>query len=745
MSSASQAAKTRQQPDQKKKKPPPPPLPHPATSQTDPAATSATSQQTITPAQLGFLAIYNPSLGTTDETIDDQIVYYATIESLSPSSSSKGKNRRRRRVLGTGGGSDGDDRNERLRQVGLAQGMVEFGRSFSGGRAVDVVETVGSRVVLHELEPGWWVLASIDLTRLPVAGSKSDTAEFEYSSREVKPAALLLQDLLRAHSVFLLHHASSLSALFVRTQRDRFVTVLGRYWDLFLSTWNVLLHGNPACGVFGGIKVAACGELGIGVGEEERGSGERDFFEGLVGRVEGLVDLVVGRFAGDDSDTKGQWLGSGDEPGAEDGAVFLGVGAVSRPSLRAIACWMEDMYTWGDNAYGVADRPSSTRRKRRARGQAKAAGEERAGVDAQSGEEGGGIDKIFNYLKLGYGTSWSLGNTTSQETKEGSAKPEDTRPDESEKGRFLIGLTGDIDTPAEEQDSAAQQDSDNARTMVRTLSVELESDMPVPESQVTRDFGSQDTELAEHRVDAEGNIVTNPAPSTITAFSSQDRNKTAKLRVVVYAARPFLFVLLFEPRTDSLAWEGMYRSLHSQLFAVRKGLLASTAYRPERPDSDGAGAEIYDLVWDPRALTVHSTVPNIPDPFVQSKVWTRVEALGTHAQILGMFAATRSVTGTGSGGEAERTCKTSRGWWVVWSRILERASSDSAGVSDCDEDSESGEEDEETDSEDEEKSEKRGKGVMVVSKEIFLVRRASDNTGGGIGAGLRSVHREVTV
>ena len=46
------------------------------------------------------------------------------------------------------------------------------------------------------------------------------------------------------------------------------------------------MHGNPATSLYGGIKVAACGELGMGVGEEERGSGEREVLEGFVGRIE---------------------------------------------------------------------------------------------------------------------------------------------------------------------------------------------------------------------------------------------------------------------------------------------------------------------------------------------------------------------------------------------------------------------------------------------------------------------------
>lgn len=112
----------------------------------------------IVPAQLGFLALFNPSLGQTDETIDDQIVYYASVSTQSSS-----RRRRRARARPTDGISQ-EERHERLRQIGLAQGMVSFGRDFSDGAAVDAIDTEKSRVIAHELEPGWWILA-VSLTK----------------------------------------------------------------------------------------------------------------------------------------------------------------------------------------------------------------------------------------------------------------------------------------------------------------------------------------------------------------------------------------------------------------------------------------------------------------------------------------------------------------------------------------------------------------------------------------------------
>lgn len=544
---------------------------------------------------------------------------------------------------------------------------------------------------------------------------------------------MLLQNLLRAHSNFLLHHDSSLSSLFLRIQRTRFISTLGRYWDLFLSTWSVLLSGNPVRDVYGGIKIAASGELGIGVGEEDRGSGEREVLEGLVGRIDGLVDLVVSKFgesepddfhkSGENKKDAGQhqipqpWLGTGKEPGAEDGAIFLGKGALSRKSVRDITQWMEDIFCWGENAYGVLESPKASRRAITAsnvegrrknsmptpevppslfaprrglrttgntptRRNQSPASQQSAGKE---GEEGKGHDNYMDYLKLGYGKYWSLGGESSSPSSSKSdsvhrhSEPEspDERPPKGDDtiGHFLVGHTGQlvegwVEDP--EERFALEHESDNGRTMVRTLTVELESEATAEsESVLTKVLGSQDTELSSF----------GPQAGRRASFDNQDRNKTERLRVAVYVARPFIFTFLFKVRTESLAFEGMYRSLHHQIGPLRKLLSRSTAYRPDRPDMGKTAAAIYDLVWDPKAITVHSTIPNIPDSAdlynsYDQACWSRIEALNTHMQILNLWKATRAHPS-----ELERTCKTSRGWWIVWNRIMERSTEDAGSSS----------------------------------------------------------------
>lgn len=112
---------------------------------------SSTAIPKVVPAQLSFLAVYNPALGTSDETFHQQIVFYYSKAAKARSKLSNGDTRAEAELR--------EQENEKLRQVGLAQGMVGFAKSFSNGEAVDSVETQKSRIVLHELEEGWWILA----------------------------------------------------------------------------------------------------------------------------------------------------------------------------------------------------------------------------------------------------------------------------------------------------------------------------------------------------------------------------------------------------------------------------------------------------------------------------------------------------------------------------------------------------------------------------------------------------------
>ncbi|KAF1835085.1 hypothetical protein BDW02DRAFT_568371 [Decorospora gaudefroyi] len=730
---------------------------------------SSTAIPKVVPAQLSFLAIYNPSLGRSDETFHQQIVFYYAKAAKTRAKLKHGDSQRELELR--------EQENEKLRQVGLAQGMVGFAKSFSNAEAVDSVETHKARIVLHELEDGWWILASIDLTQLPAAAAHTQTTDpstnttepaVAYSSREVSPPALLIQQLVRAQSLFLLHHGSTLASMFTKHGRAKFCSILEKYWSRFAANWDVLLHGSPAVDIYGGMKLAAGGELGMGVGEEEWGSSERDVLEDFARRTAGLVDVMVSRFgeasplqrAKTSTDAKSlqvseaePWLGAGRNVQAADGVVFSGLGAVSRQSLRDLSHWVESIYRHGESAYGVRDNPTSDRRRRQRRklkpvtdpdpdpeqGEPtseppRATQDERpripppivkavessldkaaAAVENNRSEKSsptpepkpmlaslGDTETWMKYMTLGYGTAWG-GNKTAEDpqtstpapasapARQRTPSPEAMRyvepaPDvdlAEEKlkqqirlendGYFLVGLKGDM------QDSDVDDDNDqgdwNNRILLRTIHAEVDHS---GSSIGTTDNDSNETPQYEKDMHSRSSIS----------------NRLSRLRPVVYVHRPFIYTFLFEHRTHSLDVASFYRDIHNFFSPLHRSLDKSTSpnnvaarlhavsnpYTTESSSSSSSpgpnSQPIYDLVFDPRTYTIHSSLPNIPEPGTlmaegladdkraTATAWSRIEALNVHSHILATVSSTHRNLD-----QIERTCKTSRAWWVVWMRL----------------------------------------------------------------------------
>ena len=630
-------------------------------------------------------------------------------------------------------------------------------RNFSNGKPVDSVDTETSRIILHELEKGWWILVSIDLTRLPQSTRPDTNPRIEYSTREVAPAQLLLQQLLRAHSLFLLHHAAKLEELYQRVGRSIFTSLLDRYWSSFARDWDVMLHGNPVADIYNGIKLAAGGELGIGVGEEEWGSGEREVLEDFVTRTDGLMDLVVSRF-GDaptlndvESPAKASegkssklppWLGTDADPRSTDGVIFSGTGAISRRSLATVSQWMEAIFKSEEGTYGVGENPNNRHRhKRRKMGSKKSSTEDpsalrlaegrfndkgelssdpdlrreamkrnaappgippslvpilgNASDNAVSNVNGDtksacgarttasttdqdsslfDAEKMMGYLKLGYGSSWTLSAKGLPGNKVMERKPESDEPNnmqdgtssdkndstqpglsplqevdpapevsdtddspfvqrlEQSIGKFIIGLAGDLENTEFGDDGQGEAEGEQEQTpqrlFLRTLTVEM------TQSRMGRRRHSKASEFSG--VGSASTYSQGDEPPT-SASASVDGARSIinhqKVQVAVYVHQPFIFVFLFQLHTPSLTMPSFYRSIHHRLGPLQKPLLASTdpgkiAFRmaeamgesSSSSSKTGATKEriaaptIYDIIYDPIRLTVRTSIPNIPIP-----------------------------------------------------------------------------------------------------------------------------------
>jgi hypothetical protein len=122
-------------------------------------ATSSKSQGTINNATtlaspfLSSLYIYNPSLGQTDSSVHEQLIFHYSPKPANNASSKPAAT----------DSTASQELDKQLRAIGLAQGIVEFARAFSPNAPVQEVRTQKGFTVPLEVEKGWWMLAVLSL------------------------------------------------------------------------------------------------------------------------------------------------------------------------------------------------------------------------------------------------------------------------------------------------------------------------------------------------------------------------------------------------------------------------------------------------------------------------------------------------------------------------------------------------------------------------------------------------------
>lgn len=130
-------------------RPTPPRTPTPVRSSTNVAATAPF---------LSSLYIYNPSLGQTDATVHEQLVFSHPTHPVVDAHAND-----------TEAAAELD---RQLRAIGLAQGIVQFARTFSPEAPVVTVRTQKGFTVPLEVEKGWWMLAVSAVGAVPSPDSR---------------------------------------------------------------------------------------------------------------------------------------------------------------------------------------------------------------------------------------------------------------------------------------------------------------------------------------------------------------------------------------------------------------------------------------------------------------------------------------------------------------------------------------------------------------------------------------------
>jgi hypothetical protein len=112
------------------------------------SSSSPSTKTTTTYLSSPFLSsfyIYNPSLGQSDASVHEQLIFHYSPEATNSDNPSSTPSSRQ---LDT-----------QLRAIGLAQGIVQFARAFSPDEPLREVRTQKGFSVPLEVEKGWWMLA----------------------------------------------------------------------------------------------------------------------------------------------------------------------------------------------------------------------------------------------------------------------------------------------------------------------------------------------------------------------------------------------------------------------------------------------------------------------------------------------------------------------------------------------------------------------------------------------------------
>ncbi|KAI8594705.1 hypothetical protein EDD21DRAFT_393092 [Dissophora ornata] len=174
------------------------------------SASSSSSSPSNTPATLGYFCVYNPDFGPTDETQHEQLLYYMARKTVSI--------------------------DVKMRNIGLAQGLVNFSRIFSPTAPCENVHSQKNRLVFYEAEPGYWLNLCIELgtTNRSVKGTDGKPRIItEYLSHEIHDtvvSALLKQ----AYAMYRVVHGTMESLV---NANDGNTRPLQRHLEEFFEPW----------------------------------------------------------------------------------------------------------------------------------------------------------------------------------------------------------------------------------------------------------------------------------------------------------------------------------------------------------------------------------------------------------------------------------------------------------------------------------------------------------------------------
>ncbi|KAI9316693.1 hypothetical protein BX666DRAFT_2041427 [Dichotomocladium elegans] len=167
-----------------------------------------------TPPMLSYFCVYNPTLGQTEENTKDQILYY-TAKTVVPA-------------------------DVKMKQVGLAQALVNFSTAFSPFQPAQNVHAQKHRLIFFQPEPDFWMHMCVELGIMRKQTKDSGGKEklvTEYLDHQLSDG--VLERLLRAgYEQFRLLNGTMTSILKATGRRSSLMHLIEEFFSEWIWKWD---------------------------------------------------------------------------------------------------------------------------------------------------------------------------------------------------------------------------------------------------------------------------------------------------------------------------------------------------------------------------------------------------------------------------------------------------------------------------------------------------------------------------
>jgi hypothetical protein len=572
---------------------------------------------------LSYLCIYNPDLDPTGDHLQNQIAFY-----FSP--------------------NDTDDADKQLRHIGLAQGVVEFSKGFADGKPVSVLETDQLRIIIKLIEPpNWWVVTGVTISSYNQQSGLSSTigtpgtatptgseSKTDVNIRDLSPPELLGAQILKAYKRWRLHYGSMTDYL-ETDSHEQLVGALKDWWIAWSNYWNIYLHGQGAVDLLDDYTIKSKGQLKCETVEAIRA---------IIDKDDGLVDMIVTRH--DDSRV------------VNEGCVWMGKDALAAESVNDIVRWAMDCVNSRNDSSFL--QPSGF-------------------VYHLNQSE----PKNLKLKSMSTAIQSSLPSV--DQSSEHTSSQTSPRPSESSASSALANLMKgainvNMHTATNMATTMANATVDSVTNLMGLVHMKSLSSLIGRTKQAVDVEEPPSDDLSESRFliglkedleeefedELEQNTYIITKKTVFLRLNSESKFKA--FNIVVYRQRPFIFTLVFESRTKSLDDKSYYLGLHRRLVSLVDPIFTDLSPLDTRLPPN---LQFYYLVLDPSKSIFESSLPSIP-PIPTSDIDKKAEVdkmfldhndlIHLHQHIISLLLVSTSAS------DHEKYLRTSRNWWIYWTR-----------------------------------------------------------------------------